>query len=109
MAEIRRIKQMIDGNGNYVLGLNFPEFIDNLVLIPNTAKTYTIPENTKIINIVSTGDFWVAADVDASIPDADIIDGSGSLLNPAVLSVSEITALSFISSSACKISISVYI
>jgi hypothetical protein len=107
-ASIKRISQLLDANGNPVTGLIFPGWIDNLVLEADTAKSYTIPTGARNLNIVSDGDIWVAGDATAAIPSGDVIDGSGSLLNPGVVSVVGITTLSLKSLNGCNVSISVY-
>jgi hypothetical protein len=108
MSNITRIRQMVDGNGIPILGLNFPGWIDHLVLVADTAQDYTIPTGARNINIISTGDFWVRAEGAAAIPTGAVTNGSGSLLNPGIISVVGITTLSFIAAADCKIAIAVY-
>lgn len=107
-ATIKRIALLLDANSNPCIGLNVPGWVDNLVLAANTAKSYTIPEGAKILNIVADGDYWLAADATAVIPSGDVTDGSGSALNPGLISVVGITTLSFKSLLGCNVSISVY-
>ncbi len=89
--------------------------IDNLVLVANTAKTYTVPADVTHLSMACTADFLAKYNFDddtdvATIPSADIIDGTGMDINPTVrylyeVDVSKVTSISFISASNCIMSI----
>lgn len=66
-----------------------------------TPERDTIPAGAKFVAFSSTADFYAkfgAADVDAAVPGADVTNGSGSELNPALRTIpSGAVAISLVS------------
>lgn len=70
--------------------------IDAVVLAANTAETYTIPTGARFLLFSADGDFYVRYAGTAAIPAADITNGSGSELNPAMRYVKSLSSISII-------------
>jgi len=91
--------------------------VDSFLLTANTAKTITVPtfanskgEQTPAKKCVIAFDHnvWVNWSTAATIPSGDVIDGTGSELNPTARTLSGVTSFSIISGFAAKGSITWY-
>lgn len=81
-----------DGLSPYVLPAS--QWTDNLILVANTAKSYTLPTGTNLADsstvtatifrvVASGGPVWINVNGGtAAIPSADVTDGSASTLIP---------------------------
>lgn len=76
----------------------------------NTAESYTVPAGVNRVMFSSPFNFWVRYDGSAaSVPAAEITNGTGSEMNPAGGSVQEGDIISFVSQdNNCPISISCF-
>lgn len=109
MATMKKIAQGLDTYSNALVGLNFPAWIDNLILTANTAKTYNIPTGAKFLLFSCTTNFYVAYGGTAVIPSVDVTDGTGVELNPVLRSIDfNMTTISIISPINCIVTISAY-
>jgi hypothetical protein len=87
-----------------------PGYINTYELAASTAKAVTIPTGARFAIFGATADIWVVigAGKTAAVPSGDTTDGSGSELNPSIRNVTGQTAMSIISESAAKVSITFY-
>ena len=72
-------------HGNLYAGTPvFPTYIDEMVLGADTQETYTVPAgmNWAIIVNVSSGTVWARSGAAASVPAAEVADGTGSFPLP---------------------------
>lgn len=88
--------------------------IDVRVLAARVAESHTVPAGAKYV-IFSCVDsngtaasFWADFDGTAAIPSADITDGSGCEVNPAVRYVGNVSTISLIAPAACIVTMSFY-
>ena len=74
-----------------------PLYIDTLE-VTEINKEYTIPAGSKFTLFSAKGDvaFAVRANDAATFPDGDILDGTGSFINPAQFDLTGVTTLNFI-------------
>lgn len=83
--------------------------INNYVLTAEVAKAVSIPSGARYAMFVSTADLWVLIGAGtAAIPSVDVVDGSGSELNPICRWIESETVMSIISPAAAKVSITYY-
>jgi hypothetical protein len=84
-------------------------WVDNVVLAANVAQTYTIPAWANCINLSATGNLYVTfGGATAAIPGANVIDGTGSIINPSARGVIGGSSISLLSPVACIVSIEVW-
>lgn len=97
-----------DVNGKSTYSIPFSDFINVHTLDAGIAETVTIPEGAKFILFSSSSDFYARVNGTASIPVNDVVDGSGSELNPVIRSLSGVDSLSVIAPFDCRLSMSFY-
>lgn len=98
-----------DIGGSPLIGLNQPKWVDNIVLVANVAKTYTVPTGAKSLLFSATTNFYVSYGGTAAVPSVDVTNGTGVELNPVLRSLdSSTTAISIISPVACIVAIIAY-
>lgn len=91
-----------------------PSFINNVVLAAGVAETITAPDGATHVNFSATGPYFVRWDGGAAaVPGADIIDGTGSEVNPAFRAIKRSTTavpttFSIVAPAACVVSMSFF-
>ncbi len=123
MAQVPRQMEVMQADGSFAL--RPPSYIDNLALVANTEKVYTIPALCRYIVFSCTDNFYVnyrgasaSSPYDtratAAVPAADSITGIGPELNPTVRFIggngtaSEIVNLRIVAPVGCILTIGVY-
>jgi len=91
-------------------------YIDNRVLAATTAESHTVPTDTdsglkaRYVLFSANGDFWCKMGGTAAIPAADVTDGSGSEVNPALRKIPDgITSIGLIAPSACVVTMQFFL
>jgi hypothetical protein len=97
-----------DANGAASFAIPFCDYIDVRVLVANVAETVTVPSAARLVLFSATGDFYARIAGTAGVPSADVIDGSGSELNPVLRAVAGVASFSVIAPSATTITLSWY-
>jgi len=97
-----------DGFGQNTFAIDLSTDIDAVVLAASVAETYTIDTSVRFVLLSATADFYVRGDGAATVPSTEVTDGSGAFLNPVLLRVVAAKTLSFISDTACTITILTY-
>ena len=97
-------------NGSFALVT--PNYTDALVLAADTAETLTVPSvgsnKANYVSFSATCNFYVDYDATATVP-ADTSDGTASELNPTIRFLNgNVTTISVISESACKITVNYF-
>lgn len=99
-------------NNNGSFALRASTYIDSRVLAANTAETATVPTDSitglkaNYVVFSSTCSFFTNFRGTATVPAADITDGSSSELNPTVRYLAgTITSISIIADSACTVTL----
>jgi len=99
-------------NNNGSFALRASTYIDSRVLAANTAETATVPTDSltglkaSYVVFSSTCSFFTNFRGTATVPSADITDGSSSELNPTVRYLAgTITSISIIADSACTVTL----
>lgn len=84
--------------------------IDMRVLAANTAERHTVPVGSAFVLAASSADFYIRwhASLDASIPGADVTDGSGAEYKPGLRNISGLASFSIISPTAATVSLSFF-
>jgi len=87
-----------------------PEWVDQVSLDGSNASTYSVPTGARWLVLNSTAtDWYLRADGNAAVvPAAGITNGTGSMLTPTQIDVTDVSSISLICASACYITISVY-
>jgi hypothetical protein len=86
-----------------------PGYVNTYLLTADLAKAITPPAGTEYAVFSSTADIWaVIGSGTAAVPSGDTTDGTGSELNPSVRALEGATAISVISESAAKLSVTFY-
>lgn len=78
---------------------------DAVVLAPNVAESYTVPEKCYLVVFNATGGFWVRRGGAAAIPSTEVTNGTAPFYMPAARLVAPGDTLSLISDAAVKVSI----
>lgn len=101
---------------NLSFALRESTYIDNRVLAAGVAETITIPTDTdsqtkaRYVIFSATGNFWIKMDGVAAVPSSDVVDGSGSSLNPTIREIpSGVTTIGIISEADTKVSMQWFI
>ena len=81
-------------------------------LAANVAEVHNVPTDGNIVEISPSADLWVNIGGAATVPAADITDGTGPILVPlgttAVFIIEAATTIGLISASACKTNLIFY-
>jgi hypothetical protein len=89
-----------------------PAYVDVRVLAANAAERHAVPQGAKKVIFSGNADFFAKfgdGTVTAALPAADVLDGSGSELNPEAREIpSDCTHISLVSASATIVSLSFY-
>ena len=96
-----------DKNGRDSFAIPTPDTVNGRVLAADTAEIITVPEGAKYALFNATADFYCNYSTTATVI-TDIVNGSGSELNPTLRSVDEDTTISVISESVCNITVCFY-
>lgn len=70
--------------GQETYARNAPQYVDSKFLTADSAKVQNIPSGARCVVFSSTSNFYAKVDGAAAVPLADVTDGSGAELNPAV-------------------------
>lgn len=82
---------------------------NNISLAANVAKSVSVPTGARFALFRPTADFYARWDGSAAtVPAADITDGTSSILNPEGVEVVGLTTFSVISPYACNLQIAFY-
>ncbi len=97
-------------SGIPMLGISRPMWTDAIVLVANTAQSYTIPTGaTYILFSASSGcDFYVNYTTTAAVPGASTSTGLVSEMNPGLRALNGATSISLISATAGIITVSLF-
>lgn len=82
--------------GPHITYLPIPAKTDALLLIANTNVAYVVPSNMKFMQLSCEDDFYMRKGAAASVPAANILDGTASQQNPAHILVDGDETLNFI-------------
>lgn len=91
---------------------NAPTYVQARILAAATAETVALPAGTNIAVFSATCNFYASTTIPATIPAADVTDGTASELNPSAWyfagSSTQTPSVSVISDVACTITVSAY-
>ena len=105
---MKSLTQTMAANNEPVDAIGFTDQVDARVLGVATAEPHTVPAGATTVIFSGNADFYVNAFGTATVPAADVTDGSASELNPARRSVVGIATLSLISPAATIVTMSFY-
>jgi hypothetical protein len=83
-------------------------YTNNYVLTANVHKSVAVPTGSKFALFCANADIWVKVDGVSQVPSKDIIDGTGSELNPSIRYLDVATTIGIISENAAKVAIMFY-
>ena len=89
----------------FKLSLPLASYVDDFVLAANVAETVTVPSLAQLMNVRSDVDLWTRTGGTASVPAADVTDGTGSALNVGVRLVYPGQTFSIVAGATCHVSI----
>lgn len=90
--------------------LPYPDTVDMRVLAANVAERHTVPSGAAFVLAAASGDFYIRwhSSSDASIPAADVTDGSGAEYKPGLRNVSGLSSFSVIAPAVAVVSFSFF-
>ncbi len=92
-----------------MVALPAPRWVDAKILSANAASSYTIPSGAKYLLLSANSyPFYTRYNGTASIPSADVLDGTAPVIGSVMVGVSGLTSISFIAPQATIITIGVY-
>jgi len=106
MNQLKVVKTAPDGTP--LVGLFPATYTDALVLVANEAVLYPVPAGGVFVLINCTGDVWVKFGGWSAIPTTNIVNGSASILNPALRALAGASTIGFVSPADCKCSIDIW-
>ena len=87
----------------------FAEYINNYALVANTARNITVPAGYKYaLFACNQPAFYACTVTTAAVPTVDVVDGTGSELNPTRREVDTGDVISVISPTTGKLTVSFY-
>lgn len=105
------MKQLInypDANNAETFVIEQSNWIDARVLIASAPVSHVVPEGAKFVLFDGTGDYWVKMDGTAIITVADILDGSGSEINPLARIVKGATTIGLVADETVIVTMAFY-
>jgi hypothetical protein len=105
---MRALEAILDKNGTDLIGLTASDFVNAQVLAAGVAETLDVPVGAKYVLFSSTEDFYVKFNGTAAIPEADVADGTASILNPGLRSLDRVISIGLISSFICTVTMEFY-
>ncbi len=97
-----------DAMGHMVEGINYSSHIDYRVLAANVAESHVVPARAKYVLFSADADFYAKLGGAATVPAADILDGSGPMMNPTLRSLDGSTTIGLISPTVCLVQMEFY-
>lgn len=84
--------------------------VDVRVLTASVAERHTVPSGAAFVLASSAADFYIRwhASLDASIPGADVTDGSGAEYKPGLRNIAGLASFSIIAPGAAVVSLSFF-
>jgi hypothetical protein len=83
-------------------------YTNNYILLANTHRSLDVPTDARFALFNSSADIWVKIDGTAIIPTSDILDGTGSELNPVLRYIGSSSKIGVISSSQTILTVMFY-
>lgn len=76
-----------------------PDYVDARVLVANTAQQHAVPAGVAFVRFSAEMPFYAAfgANPTATIPSANVVDGTSSTFSPAWVNVQDIGKISLVS------------
>jgi len=105
---MKSLRGTVDNNDSGMPGESYSDYKYAIVLVASTNQTINIPTGAKKARFKATAaaDFWIKFGGAASIPSANVTDGTASILNPdGIITLDGATTVGIISAVACIISI----
>lgn len=81
------------------------DYVNASVLAAGVAEVITIPTDAQTVLFSSTGNFYANSNAAASVPAADITDGTSSILNPSGWVVEAADTIGIIASDDCVVTL----
>lgn len=100
---MRALETVLDKNGNPIIGILTSDYVDIKVLEAGVAEIYTIPVGAKYVLFSGTDDFYIKFNGAATVPSADVTDGTGVVLNPGLRGLDRVITLGIISETSCVV------
>lgn len=102
-----------DFGGNNTLIRPAPEWVDARVLAAGVAEAHTVPSDATVVIFSSTAAFYCKPNGTAAAPSTDVLDGSGSELNPTSYNLrpiagTKINTLSLVSTPGATVTMAFY-
>lgn len=97
-----------DAMGHTSLAINPSSSVLAILLAPGTPKQIAVPAGARIVLFSATGPFWARIGGAATVPSADLLDGSAPELNPVARQVDRAAAIGLAAAAATTVSLSFY-
>lgn len=85
-----------------------PDYVDARVLAASVNEDHTVPADAKYVIFSAEADFYAKKGGTATIPGADVTDGTASELNPAGYDIEGVTTIGLISGVGQTITMAFY-
>jgi hypothetical protein len=110
MAEIVQYQLAVDANYYRQGDVIFPpKFVNAYVMAAGVAQGVTIPTGVRVAIFSSTMNFYVNWLAAATVPVANVNDGSGPELNPTARDVTGYASFSMIAPADCVVTVAYFI
>ena len=108
---MKQLQALKDGFHEVMVPLINPsDYIDMAVLAASVKEDFTVPTDAKMVLFSATGDFYcdIGSAASASIPAADVTDGSAPEINPVARGVVAGETISLIAPTSCRVMMAFY-
>lgn len=88
------------------------DYVDARVLAAGVSETHAVPTDAEFVLLSATGDFFAkfgtSSGLTATVPSADVTDGSAGVLNPTARMIRGITHIALVAASDCIVTLEFY-
>lgn len=85
-----------------------PTYTDALVLVANASQTQTVPALANWVVFSGDCNFYAKTGASAAVPGATTTTGAAAMQNPAAWRITNISQITLVAATACKVTLSFY-
>lgn len=100
---MKRLITARDRAGVPMQGFEASDYVDRLSLVANVKKDHAVPAGARWVFFSPNANLYVNFAGDATVPGADIVDGTASVQNPGLRGIEGVTTISLIATEACAV------
>lgn len=108
ITRMRGFRTLEDAMGRPTAALEPSDHRLAVLLSAGTPKSVAVPHDARIVVLNASGDFWCRFDGTASVPTADVLDGTASELNPICRSVVGVSTIGLVAGRDCAVGLAFF-